>query len=98
MLYEWVMENRELSKAAAMVCDKLANLDREGTRFRSTILSLLQVDYKGMLRWLLSLAGAATSVIFIATKHVFSHDKSMLVAIELVLCRSVGFMQVSHCH
>ena len=46
-LYERVMQDRELSKAAAMVCDKLANLDKEGTRFRSTILSLLQVDYKG---------------------------------------------------
>ena len=98
MLYERVMGDRELSKAAAMVCDKLANLDREGTRFRSTILSLLQVDYKGTLHWLLSLAGAATSVIFIATNHVFCQDKSMLVVTKLVLCGSVGFMQVSYFH
>ena len=84
MLYERVMADRELSKAAAMVCDKLANLDREGTRFRSTILSLLQVDYKGTLRWLLSLVGAAMSTIFIATKHVFCLDKSMVVVTKLV--------------
>ena len=32
----------------------------------------------------LSLAGAATSIIFVATKHVFCHDKSMLVATKLV--------------
>ena len=28
----------------------------------------------------LSLAGAATSTIFVATKHVFCHEKSMLAA------------------
>ena len=27
----------------------------------------------------ISLAGAATSIIFVATKHAFCHDKSMLV-------------------
>ena len=33
----------------------------------------------------LSLAGAATSMIFVATKHVFCRDKSMLVATNIFL-------------
>ena len=46
-LYNRVLLDRELGKAAATVCDRLANLDREGTRFRTTLLTLLQGDYTG---------------------------------------------------
>ena len=35
----------------------------------------------------MSLAGAATSIIFVTTKHVFCRDKSMLVATKLCLSR-----------
>ena len=34
--------------------------------------------------WSLSLAGAATSMIFVATKHIFCRDKSTLVATKLL--------------
>ena len=40
-----------------------------------------------------SLAGAATSTIFVATKHVFCRDKSMLVATKLLssdFCPQIG--------
>ena len=36
-------------------------------------------------RLFLSLAGAATSIIFVTTKHIFCHDKSMLVATKVCL-------------
>ena len=35
--------------------------------------------------WWLSLTGAATSIIFVATKHVFCRDKNMLVATNIFL-------------
>ena len=37
----------------------------------------------------LSMAGAATSIIFVVTKHVFCHDKNMLVATSLLLSRQI---------
>ncbi|KAK7096088.1 CBP80/20-dependent translation initiation factor-like isoform X2 [Littorina saxatilis] len=47
LVYEKVLQSREFAKAAAMVSDRLSNLQKEGTNFRSAVLSLVQVDYKG---------------------------------------------------
>ena len=42
------------------------------------------VNYAIRVMCLISLAGAATSIIFVATKHIFCHNKSMLVATKLL--------------
>ena len=46
---------------------------------------------------LLSLVGAVTSIIFAATKHIFCHDKSMLVITEY-LSRQIYFVATNICH
>ena len=43
-----------------------------------------------------SLAGAATSIIFVATKHVFRHDKSMFVATKY-FCHDKTFVATNIC-
>ena len=42
------------------------------------------VSYGIRVMCLVSLAGAAISIIFVATKHIFCHNKSMLVATKLL--------------
>ncbi|XP_025077752.1 CBP80/20-dependent translation initiation factor-like isoform X2 [Pomacea canaliculata] len=46
-IYIQCQKNREFAKVGAIICDRLANIEREGMRFRNCILSLVQTDYRG---------------------------------------------------
>ena len=47
MIYEKCISDREFAKTGAFICDKVAALENNGTKFRSTLLSKVQLDYKG---------------------------------------------------
>ena len=47
LIYKRCIDDREFGKSGACLCDRLANIDAEGTKFRNVMLSLVQVDYKG---------------------------------------------------
>lgn len=47
LVYAKCISDREFAKTGAFICDKFANLETNGTRFRSLLLSKIQVDYKG---------------------------------------------------
>ena len=49
MVYEKCVSDREFAKTGAFICDKLASIENTGTKFRSTLLSLVQVDFKSKL-------------------------------------------------
>lgn len=46
IIYKRCIDDREFGKTGACLCDRLANIDAEGTKFRNLMLSLVQVDYK----------------------------------------------------
>ncbi|XP_052787676.1 CBP80/20-dependent translation initiation factor-like [Mya arenaria] len=46
MVYSKCVSDREFAKTGAFICDKLAALEINGTKFRSSLLSLVQADYK----------------------------------------------------
>lgn len=53
IVYSKCVKDREFSKTGAFICDKLAAVENNGTKFRSSLLSLVQTDYKGRLMKLL---------------------------------------------
>ncbi|XP_052236942.1 CBP80/20-dependent translation initiation factor-like isoform X2 [Dreissena polymorpha] len=46
IVYTKCVKDREFSKTGAFICDKLAAVENNGTKFRSSLLSLVQMDYK----------------------------------------------------
>lgn len=45
-VYEKCISDREFAKTGAYICDKLTGIENKGTKFRSALLSLVQVDFK----------------------------------------------------
>ena len=45
-----------------------------------------------------SMAGAATSIVFVVTKHVFCHDKNMLVATNMCFCHNKSMLAATKKH
>ena len=50
------------------------------------------IIFKNVCIIVLSLAGAATSIIFVVTKHAFCHDKNMLVATNMHFCHNKSML------
>jgi hypothetical protein len=46
-VYSKFTSDREYAKTGAFICEKLASLEVNGTKFRSLLLSMIQADYKG---------------------------------------------------
>ncbi|XP_071141170.1 uncharacterized protein [Mytilus edulis] len=46
IIYNRCMKDREFGKTGACLCDRLANMEVEGSKFRNIMLSLVQLDYK----------------------------------------------------
>ena len=46
-IYSKFTSDREFAKTGAFICEKLASLEVNGTKFRSLLLSMIQADYKG---------------------------------------------------
>ncbi|KAK7475736.1 hypothetical protein BaRGS_00033008 [Batillaria attramentaria] len=47
MIYTKCQSDRDFAKAAAMLCDRLSNIEKEGVKFRNCVLGIVQADYKG---------------------------------------------------
>ena len=46
LVYEKCISDREFAKTGAYICDKLVAIENKGTLIRSTLLSLIQADFK----------------------------------------------------
>lgn len=46
MIYSKCHSDRDFAKAAAMLCDRLSNVEKDGVKFRNCVLSMVQADYK----------------------------------------------------
>lgn len=46
IIYNRCIKDREFGKTGACLCDRLANMEVEGSKFRNIMLSLVQIDYK----------------------------------------------------
>ncbi|XP_063438349.1 CBP80/20-dependent translation initiation factor-like [Mytilus trossulus] len=46
IIYNRCMKDWEFGKTGACLCDRLANMEVEGSKFRNIMLSLVQLDYK----------------------------------------------------
>lgn len=46
LFYTKFTSDREFAKTGAFICDKLATVEANGTKFRSLLLSMIQADYK----------------------------------------------------
>jgi hypothetical protein len=46
-IYKRCLEDREFGKTGASLCDRLANIEVGGAKFRTVMLSLVQMDFKG---------------------------------------------------
>lgn len=47
LVYAKFTSDREFAKTGAFICDKLATLEVNGTKFRTILLTMIQADYKG---------------------------------------------------
>lgn len=46
-LYDKSLRDQEFAKYGACICDRLANVEVEGIKFRNVILKFVQEDFKG---------------------------------------------------
>ena len=46
-IYEKSLKDQEFSKCGACICDRLANIEVQGSKFRNVILKFVQEDFKG---------------------------------------------------
>lgn len=50
IVYKKCLQDREFAKTGAVLCDRLTNNTESGGNFRTALLKLVQVDFKGILQ------------------------------------------------
>jgi hypothetical protein len=46
-IYDKSLKDQEFAKCGACICDRLANVEVQGSKFRNVILKFVQEDFKG---------------------------------------------------